>query len=71
MTDFSNHMRLAAMQEMADDIASLAVSLREALYRENLVLADLHFEQIALIGREIRRTRAEMIGNKGGVDAGQ
>lgn len=39
--------------ELLDDLRSLSVSSAEALYRQNIPLARMHFDQIQLVGREL------------------
>ncbi|WP_442753855.1 hypothetical protein ACNHKD_12725 [Methylocystis sp. JAN1] len=46
--------------ELADDLASLAVSLREALWRGSDVLVAIHSDEIRLVWREIARSYNEL-----------
>jgi hypothetical protein len=61
MTDeMSDYLRHEWIVDLADEMISFATSMREAYHRQNFELGDTHFEQASLVGREIRRTRAEM-----------
>jgi hypothetical protein len=40
-------------QELFTQMESLSISAREAVYRGNLVLAAIHFDQMRLVGKEI------------------
>ncbi|GLI92989.1 hypothetical protein [Methylocystis echinoides] len=52
------------LDELLSQFESLAISAREAVWRENDTLASIHIDQLRLVGREVVSSFKELHGSK-------